>query len=222
MHAKKRKKEAEPKMSVRFTDIAWLFLAGSVIGFLLEGIWSIFTKGAWENHASVVWGPFCIIYGIGTVGMYLVSRYTASLFLPLRFLMFALTGSGLEYVASLFQEIVFGSTSWNYEGQVLNIGGRVSLKMTLIWGMLGVVFSLFIFPLFERLLEKTHNSALQVTCVCLCGFMLVNLFMSAVAVLRWGERTREKAPSGAFEEYLDRAFHDERMEKTFSNLEFLK
>ncbi|MBE6590059.1 MAG: hypothetical protein E7643_07750 [Ruminococcaceae bacterium] len=207
---------------LRAADIGWIFLAGSVIGFVLEGIWSILLHGAWENHASTVWGPFCIIYGIGMVLMYVLSIYVEAKPLPVRFLSFAVTGSLLEYVASLFQELAFGSVSWNYEGQLLNVNGRISLRMTLIWGLLGVLFSSFVFPFFARILEKTHVHGWQIACACLCGFMLVNLFMSAAAVLRWRERGESQAPSNAFEEYLDGNYGDARMERTFSNLKFLE
>lgn len=220
---KERNTESKTRERTRlyFTDVAWVFLIGSVIGFVLEGLWSILLRGGWENHASVVWGPFCIIYGLGGALMYVLSLFIKSKPIVVRFLLFALVGSSLEYAASLFQELVFGSVSWDYAGQLLSIGGRVSLRMTLIWGLLGTLFAVAIFPRLQELLDKTHVRGWQIVCLCLCCAMLVNLIMSAAAVLRWRERYEKCAPSNAFEEYLDDAFDDARMEKTFVNLKFL-
>ncbi|MBQ8345061.1 MAG: hypothetical protein IJY42_02210, partial [Clostridia bacterium] len=48
------------RADVTYLDLFWLFLFGSVLGFLLEGVWSIFKRGQWDNHSATVWGPFCI------------------------------------------------------------------------------------------------------------------------------------------------------------------
>ena len=39
-----------------YPEMFFLFFAGSVLGFLLEGIWRVIRTGAWENHAATVWG----------------------------------------------------------------------------------------------------------------------------------------------------------------------
>ena len=43
---------------VEATDMLWLFVGGSVIGFVLEGLWHILRVGTWESHTATVWGPF--------------------------------------------------------------------------------------------------------------------------------------------------------------------
>lgn len=56
-----------------YCSLFWLFLFGSVAGFILEGFWCILQKGAWESHSSTVLGLFCIIYGFGAAVVYLIS-----------------------------------------------------------------------------------------------------------------------------------------------------
>lgn len=58
---------------IRYSTLFWLFMLGSVAGFVLEGLWCVLCKGHWEHHSATVWGPFCLIYGIGTVAVYLLS-----------------------------------------------------------------------------------------------------------------------------------------------------
>lgn len=204
------------------SSMVWLFAVGSVIGFVLEGFWSILRLGYWENHSAVVWGPFCIVYGVGTAMMYWVSAQIANKPILLQFAIFALTGGAIEYLASWLQETVFGVSTWNYDDHFLNIGGRISLQMVIIWGLLGTAFAHFVFPLFARLLEKMQGRWWTFSCVCLASFMVLNLLMSAVAILRWGERKQDIPASNRFESFLDDSYGDDRMESIFSNMEFLK
>lgn len=56
-----------------YVALFWLFMAGSALGFIAEGLRCVLTDGHWENHSSTVWGPFCIIYGVGALAVYLIS-----------------------------------------------------------------------------------------------------------------------------------------------------
>jgi len=220
--AKHRTKKGVHDRKVRLPALCWLFSMGSVIGFALEGIWSVLRLGYWENHSATVWGPFCIVYGVGTVLMYLISAAVSEKSIPIQFGIFALAGGAVEYFASWFQELVFGVSTWNYDHHFLNFGGRVSLQMVIIWGLLGTVFARFVFPIFACLFGRMRGRGWRIACVCVAAFMILNLFMSAVAILRWGERKRDIPASNRFESFLDRSYGDDRMERIFSNMEFLK
>ena len=124
--------------TITYSSLFWLFMLGSIIGFILEGLWSILCGRGWENHSATVWGPFCIVYGLGAVALYVAAAFINTRPLPLQFAVCGILGSAVEYFSSAVQELCFGSTSWDYSDQFLNIGGRVSLKMTLIWGFLGI------------------------------------------------------------------------------------
>ena len=107
-----------------YPEMFFLFFAGSVLGFLLEGIWRVIRTGAWENHAATVWGPFCIIYGFGAAALYWISGQASDLPIWAQFLLYALIGAAVEYLGSWGQELVFGSVSWDYSDRLLNINGR--------------------------------------------------------------------------------------------------
>lgn len=208
---------------ITYPTLFWLFLIGSVIGFILEGLWAITQRGGWENHSATVWGPFCIIYGIAAAALYCLSMLLKGKNILTQFLVCALAGSALEYFASLFQEICFGSTSWNYSDQFLNIGGRVSLKMTLIWGILGVIFTRYIFPVFRKVLQKMHGNYWNILCILMSIFMTVNLLVTSCAVLRWRRRLNsdEALPvSNPMEEFLDENYGNDEMSEIFPNMMF--
>lgn len=213
------RKEIKP-CKLNFATLFWLFIFGSVVGFLIEGIWHIMKTGHWESHVTTVWGPFCTIYGVAAALIYAVSYPLRNKNVAVQFCVYAGIGTAIEYFTSLFQELIFGSTSWNYEGHFLNLGGRVSFKMTLVWGLLGLLFVRFVFPYLSLFLEKIQKRSWNIACVFCSAFMAVNLLMSAGAVMRWGNRMKAEPADNEWEEFFDRRFDDERMKKTYPNMVF--
>lgn len=203
-----------------YTKLFILFLFGSVFGFVFEGLWSIIKVGHWENHSALVWGPFCTVYGFGAVAVYLISRRLYGKGILLQFAVFAVAGSTVEYFTSLFQELIFGSTSWDYSRHPFNIGGRISLQMAFVWGGLGVLFLRLIYPCLYILLKKLQIVSVFVVSIALSVFMSVNFVVSGLAVLRWNERCDSIPPSNAVEVWLDRVYNNERMESIYCNLKF--
>ena len=94
--------------------------------------------------------------------------------------------------------------------------------MTILWGILGVAFVRILFPLIVSLLDLINKDKWNVYCICLSVFMGINLFLTSIAVLRWGERIGNPVdtPSNAVEAFLDERFDDERMSETFPNMVF--
>ena len=203
-----------------FTSLFLLFMVGSVLGFILEGIWHRIKLGIWESHSAVVWGPFCIIYGIGAAAVYLLSCCLWKKSMFLQFLAFSFSGAAVEYFSGLLQELCFGSISWDYSRHVLNIAGRVSLQMALFWGILGILFIRYIFPCLSRLFDKLHGKSIKTPCFVLAVFMVVNIIVSAAAVLRWRERQSNIPVSNQIEVFLDEHYNDDTMKKIYPNMQF--
>ena len=204
----------------------WLFLLGSVAGFFLEGLWSVVRWGKWSHHTGVVWGPFCTIYGLGAAAMYIAVRllplhaFTRRKRILAQFLVCAIAGTLVEYLVSLFQELGFGSVSWDYSRHKFNLGGRVSLQMTVAWGFIGLLFIERICPALCALIEKIQGRGGYIATWALIVFMCVNLAVSAVAVHRWRERGQDLPPRTSVGASIDRRFDDERMQRLFPNMQF--
>ena len=96
-----------------YEELFWVFFFGSILGFVIEGIWHIILTGEWVDHSATVVGPFCIVYGVGAVAAFAVAKIIPRHRVGLQFLAFALTGGAVEYFTSLFQERMFGSVSWD-------------------------------------------------------------------------------------------------------------
>ncbi len=206
---------------LNFYSLFWLFMFGSVIGFILEGIWCVLRLGYWENHSAVVWGPFCIIYGLGMAAVYILSSFLSGKSILIQFCTYMIAGTILEYGCGLFQEICFDSASWNYSKHFMNINGRISLQMTLMWGGLGIAFAQFVIPTLNQYLSRMHSAPwICLAWVLLC-FMILNLTVSCAAVHRWQERQKHLPPDNELEILLDSRYDDSRMTELYPTMRFL-
>ena len=215
-------RDSRQENPLSFPTLLWLFIAGSLLGFVLEGVWHFLRTGVWGFRVATLWGPFCIIYGAGAVVMYLIALRVEGKRLRRQFLAFALAGSAVEYLSGLFQEAAFGTVSWDYSHHALNLGGRISLKMTLIWGILGMALMYLLLPLLLKCFNRLRLGQRPLLCRMAAVFMCVNLLWTGVALLRWQERVMTAAPAGnAVEAWMDRAWPDERMQQRFPNMRFV-
>lgn len=205
-----------------YPQLFFLFFAGSVAGFFLEGIWRVIRTGAWENHSATVYGPFCIVYGVGAAALYWMSGQVNDIPLWVQFLIYAVTGATVEYLGSFAQERFFGSVSWDYTGRLLSLNGRICLSMTLMWGMLGITFSLMVCPLITQLFTTAADWPVKGLCILLSVLMAADLLLSASALLRWRDRQYDIPPRNLVEERLDERYDDERMGEVYNNMVFLE
>lgn len=68
----KNRNQSKKKFTIfGFTIIQILayFIIYSIIGFVIETIFGLLTKGVVESRKSFLYGPFCGIYGLGAVVM---------------------------------------------------------------------------------------------------------------------------------------------------------
>ena len=204
-----------------FAALLWLFISGSLLGFVMEGIWHLLRTGTWGFRVATLWGPFCIIYGAGAVVMYLIALQVKGKQLLSQFLAFALAGSAVEYFSGLFQETAFGTVSWDYSHHPFNLGGRISMRMTLIWGILGMALMYLMLPVLLSTFNRLQLGSRPLLYRSAALFMCVNLLWTGIALLRWQERTLTSTPaSNTVEAWMDHHWPDERMQERFPNMIF--
>lgn len=197
-----------------------LCFIGSFIGVVIELIWCLLRNGYFESRSGLVWGPFNLLYGAGAVCLtfclYPMRNHSAWISFGGGFVV----GSILEYACSFGQEMLFGSTSWDYSAQPFNINGRICLLYSVFWGILGVLWIKDIYPRMARLILKIPDKAGRIATWILTVFFVLNSCMSLAAVARWSERVNGEPAENAVEEWIDRRFPDERMEKIYANMDF--
>lgn len=200
-----------------FAQLFWLFVIGAFAGDVVETIFCRITAGIWMSRSSLVWGHFSVVWGLAialvTVLLYKDrDRQEHYIFWTGVFL-----GGAYEYMCSVFTEIVFGKVFWDYKEMPFNLGGRINLLYCFFWGIAAVVWIKGLYPKVEYLI----NIVLKKTGWVLTGifmlFMVFNVFVSVLALVRYDTRMNGKAPVYEWERYMDEHFDDARMERIYPN-----
>ena len=203
-----------------FTKLFWVFTIGCVVGVIIETIYVLAVTKHLEMRVGLVLGPFNPVYGFGAViiTLCLYKFYkTRDIWI---FVASMILGGAFEYTCSLFQELAFGTVSWEYSQTPLNIGGRTNLLYSFFWGILGLVWIKEIYPRLSRLIEKIRPKPGKIITVVLCIFLSLDMLLSVAAVYRRTERNKGIPARGAAEAFLDHYFNDEVLEFIYPSMQF--
>ena len=216
----REKQEAHFAQGMTFYKLFWVFFIGCFAGVVLETIYCLIQRGHYESRVGLIYGPFNLVYGIGALclsGALYRFRNRGRVF---SFVGGFIVGSVVEYACSWFQEVCFGSTSWDYSNMPYNLNGRICLLYSVFWGILGIFWIKDIYPRMAKWILKIPNKVGKPLTWALLVFMVFNSVMTLFTSLRWTARREGIAPKNAFEAYLDEHYPDERMQKIFANAEF--
>ena len=209
-------KNQEIKEKIRkLVIIFWVFVIGSVFGFIVEMIYGTILTGTLIIRKGLIYGPFVQVYGMGAVAYYLLIskvKNSTEAFLGGMFM-----GGILEYICSFFQEILFGTISWDYSNMPLNFNGRTSILYCAYWGIIGILFLKFIYPNLKKLEKYIHNKWVKVVTVILIIFMTYDVTISCMAAGRQMERHDGIGARNKLESYLDKKYADEVLDKVYNN-----
>lgn len=204
-----------------FYKLFWVFFIGCFAGVMIERLWTLIRYGVLEPRVGLIYGPFNLVYGLGAWAL------TAALY-PLRnrtgllsFLGGVLIGSAVEYGCAFFQEMVFGSVSWDYSNRPFNLHGRICLLYSVYWGVLGLLWIKELYPRMARWILKIPNRVGKPLTLLLCAFMVFNTLMTGACVMRWAQRHEGRKANNRVEAYFDEHYPDDKMERIFSNLKFM-
>lgn len=128
------------------------------MGGIIEIIYQALTVGT-VKIGGFLYGPFRPIYGFGCLLLYFIGRKFNKNLITIFFSSLIIC-SLFEYVSSFILELIFNRTWWNYNGFFLNINGRICLTISICWGILGVVFILYLEPFFKFLYNKINKKIL--------------------------------------------------------------
>lgn len=187
-------------------------LIGAFLGSILETLWCRFFRGRWEFRKFTVIGPFFPLYGLTLALIYvLVNTLNIHSLLLLFFTGFLFVGA-IEYFASLFQERILGTKSWDYRHHLFNIQGRTCLWYMILWGISTCLYVQFLLPAFDWIYNgitsfEFTNILLWVTET----FFMIDWFISLVARIRRKERHFGLAPRNKIGCWLDKIYPDEKM-----------
>ncbi len=139
-------------LTVKFKDVIFLFLVGSVIGWQYEAILYVLKTGAFVNR-GMLHGSWLPIYGFGCVLMvFLKNKFGNN---PgLYFLICTAASAVLEYFTSWLMERVYNERWWDYSDYPLNLNGRIFVFGLIGFGAAGCVFAYFVIPKLQKAFQK--------------------------------------------------------------------
>ena len=205
---------------INFYKLFIIFFSGSFVGVIIELLWCYLRNGYFESRSGLVYGPFNLVYGLGALVLTMALHRYRNRSWTFSFIGGFVTGSVVEYLCSFFQELLFGSTSWDYSNVPFNINGRICLLYSVFWGILGIFWIKKIYPRIAGWILMIPDRVGKTMVWILLAFIIFNSAVSGVAVFRWAERVHGKDASNSFETLLDERFPDERLERIYANLEF--
>ena len=197
--------------------VFWLFIIGSILGYIFEMIVVLFQKGYFESRQGLIYGPFTPVYGIGAIIYYLILNSIKQDNKIKIFFITAILGGITEYICSLVQEKVFGTISWDYSYLIFDINGRTSLLHCSYWGIAGILYVTYIDSFLEKLKCKIDEKSLKIVSIIFAVFMLFDISISCIAANRQTERRNNISPESKLDLFLDKYYPDEYMDKIFAN-----
>ena len=195
--------------------IVLLFIIGAFLGDVVETIFCRITAGYWMSRSSLVWGPFSIVWGLAialvTLLLYRYKDKSASWL----FVTGTLLGGAYEYLCSVFTEVVFGAVFWGYSAIPFNLGGRINLLYCFFWGFAAVAWFKVFYPPLSRMIERIPRTFGKVLTWCLCLFMVADMAVSSMALVRYNQRLEGIPPRNEVAVYLDEHYDDARMQAVY-------
>ena len=158
----------------------FMFYCYSILGWIIECInCSILQKKIVYDRGFLI-GPYCPIYGIGAMYMYFfLNRYYNE---PITLFVMAVVGTSvIEYITSYLMEKIFKARWWDYSNMRFNLEGRICLRNSLLFGVLGLVLIYIITPSFMFILEHIPKIILIIISIILfVTFIIDNILTFSI------------------------------------------
>lgn len=213
-------------------NIVWkiliYFIIYSIVGYILETAFAIITKRTWESRQSFLYGPFCIVYGIGAISLiFTLNKYKNNTFKL--FLYGMIVGCIVEYFTSYIGELIMHVKWWDYSTAFLNIHGRTCLFYAICWGILTIPVIKYINPALDKVIDnffcKIPINILKTAITAIILFMVVDGLISCYAIDNFLARVAcsENIKIVGIDEEKNskiatKLFSDEKMMMTYPNM----
>ena len=176
-----------------FLTLAYLFLIGSVCGWVLELLFRnlAYRHQKWINPGFCT-GPYLPIYGFGLCTLYLLASLDVEGMsgnpIVNKILLFVLMAAGMtliEYVAGIFCLKCLKVRLWDYSDQWGNIQGIICPLFSAAWAVLSAVYFFLIHPyILSGLQWLSQNLAFSFFIGMFFGVFLIDVIHSANLVIK--------------------------------------
>ena len=158
----------------------FMFFVYSIFGWMIECVVCSINARKFVHDRGFLIGPYCPIYGYGAMYMYFfLTSYCND---PITLFVMAMVGtSTLEYLTSYFMEKIFKARWWDYSNARFNLEGRICLRNSFAFGILGIAFVYIINPCFLSVIEKVSQTTLIIiSTICFILFVFDNILSFSI------------------------------------------
>lgn len=205
-----------------FDKLFWIFFISALVGDWIETVFMWLTTGTLMSRSSLLYGTFSVVWGLGgaiATGLLYSLREKNDRYI---FIAGFFMGGVYEYSCSVFTEVVFGTTFWDYSHIPFNINGRINLLFCFFWGVLAIVWLKLLYPAVSKVIEKIPPVAGKILTYVAVAAMLLNMLVSGVAISRYVNRNTGIEANTSIEEYLDHIYPDKLIEFVYPNMKITK
>ena len=151
----------------------YFFIIGAFMGWILECVFKATTKN-FTRAPGILYGPFCILYGIGTVILStVIPMITGNIIL--QFLLSAIILTFCEYVTYVMLQKMYGIALWDYSDMRFAINEKICLEFAAIWGILGVFYIKMLLPVLRGVFFSISGAIPNLIILCIFTFISLDL-----------------------------------------------
>ncbi len=195
-----------------------IFLIASVLGLVLETVYTFVVFGIVESRVGLVWGPFSPLYGVGAVLLTVCLWSVRDRAWWQVFLLSAVLGGALEQAAGWSMAHFADAQSWTYLGLPDHITQWVAVRFLVMWGVVGLAWCKLIMPELIYRIGEPDTRQQKVIVGMLGAFLALDIAMTFACFYRAAERAHDMPADGPFEAYVDAHFGDAFMARKFENM----
>lgn len=195
-----------------FTKFFLFFVVGSLFGSFFEEIQWFIQKGLWTSRHDLLIGPFSTLYGFGVLLFLLFlgpGNNRRGFFKTFLYSFFI--GGIFEYIAGILSEKFFQIKFWDYSKMFLNIQGKTTIPIMVIWGIFGVLILKVVYPLLSKWIEKIPCLLGKIVYIFLFLFLAFDMVFSYSVFGRMVLRHKGKEPKTFIGAFYDQKFNNEFM-----------
>ena len=195
--------------------LAYLFMIGSIFGWVIELIYRRFAhdnkERKWVNPGFLT-GPYIPLYGFALCLLFILSNFgeefveEASRNKIILFFIMALCITIVEYIAGVICIKVFNVRLWDYSNEVLNIQGIICIKFSFYWWLLSAFYYFFINDeIIKSLMWLDQNIEFSFWTGIFYGVFMVDLCQSANVIKRLRAFAKENKIIVVYERFQENA-----------------
>ncbi|MBQ6753052.1 MAG: putative ABC transporter permease [Clostridia bacterium] len=208
-----------------FDKLIWIFFFCSLIGLLLEGGYTYYHTGHWENHVVTMLLPICPIYGIGALIFWLADhKISKNVNIIIKALFIGTCATAMEFVCGLFLYYLLGMRAWDYTHVPSNVLGIFCPEFLVIWSVLGLIYLLVVNQIHKKTDEKPareHKMWFHIVTVIFSIFLFIDMLSAWIFIFFWSDRHYGDPVDTKAEIRAEQTADDDFMKNRFIEWHFL-